>query len=43
MNIKLVGSFSPDPETGQLTAAFEELPELPFENFNFICFQANGH
>ncbi len=38
INAKLVGSFSPDPETGQLTADFENLPEVPFENFKLHLF-----
>ncbi len=38
MNIKLVGSFSPNPETGQLVASFENLPQLPFETFQLHLF-----
>ena len=29
MNVKLMGSFKPNPETGQLTAKFEDLPQAP--------------
>ena len=32
MNVKLVGSFKPNPETGQVTAYFEDLPQAPFED-----------
>ncbi len=38
MNIKLIGSFKPNPETGQLTAYFEDLPQLPFETFQIHLF-----
>ncbi len=38
MNIKLVGSFRPNPETGQVTAYFEDLPQLPFEEFDIHLF-----
>jgi hypothetical protein len=31
--IKLQGSVTADPSTGQLTATFANLPELPFEDF----------
>ena len=38
MNIKLLGSFQPNPENGRLTATFEELPQLPFETFQLHLF-----
>ncbi len=38
MNIKLLGSFKPNSETGRLTATFEELPQLPFETFQLHLF-----
>ena len=41
MNIKLVGRFSPDPETGRVTAYFEELPQLPFESFQLHLFASD--
>jgi hypothetical protein len=41
MNIKLVGSFSPDPVTGQLTTTFADLPPLPFENFQLHLFASD--
>jgi hypothetical protein len=33
LDIKLQGSVVANPETGQLTATFANLPELPFQNF----------
>jgi hypothetical protein len=33
LDIKLQGSVTADPSTGQLTATFANLPELPFEDF----------
>jgi hypothetical protein len=33
LDIKLQGSVTADPSTGQLTATFANLPELPFEEF----------
>jgi hypothetical protein len=41
MNIKLIGRFRPDPETGQVTAYFEELPQLPFESFQMHLFASD--
>ncbi len=38
INAKLVGSLRPNPETGQLTAEFENLPEVPFETFQLHLF-----
>ena len=38
MNVKLVGSVKPNPETGQLTAYFENLPQAPFEDFQLHLF-----
>jgi hypothetical protein len=34
VRVKLVGSVVPDPVTGQLTATFENNPQLPFSNFH---------
>jgi hypothetical protein len=33
LDVKLKGQVAADPVTGQLTATFEGLPELPFEDF----------
>jgi hypothetical protein len=33
LDVKLEGRASPDPVTGQLTATFENLPQLPFGEF----------
>jgi len=41
LNIKLAGSFNPNPETGQLTTTFEELPQLPFETFQLHLFASD--
>ena len=38
INAKLVGSIKPDPETGQLTATFENLPQVPFDDFQLHLF-----
>jgi hypothetical protein len=32
--VKLAGRVSPDPATGQLTASFEDTPQLPFEKLH---------
>ncbi len=41
INAKLVGSFKPDPETGQLTTYFENLPQVPFEDFQLHLFASD--
>ncbi len=41
INAKLVGSFRPNPETGQVTAWFENLPQVPFEEFNLHLFASD--
>jgi hypothetical protein len=41
IHAKLVGSFHPDPQTGQLTAAFENLPQVPFEEFDIHLFASD--
>jgi len=37
-HVKLIGQLLPDPRTGRLTAKFEELPQLPLENFSLHLF-----
>lgn len=36
--IKIVGSVRPNPQTGQLVIAFDELPEAPFQLFDMHFF-----
>jgi hypothetical protein len=38
IHAKLVGDLQPDPQTGRLTATFNDLPQVPFESFNFHIF-----
>ena len=37
-HIKLAGSVHPDPQTGQLTIAFHDLPQSPLTEFNLHFF-----
>ena len=32
--VKVAGRVDPDPATGQLTATFDDLPQLPYSHFN---------
>ncbi len=41
LNVKLVGSLSPDPSTGAVTARFEGLPQVPFEGFEIHLFASD--
>ena len=41
INAKLIGTFRPNPETGQLTATFENLPQVPFEDFDLHLFASD--
>jgi hypothetical protein len=41
INVKLAGSFQPDPATGQLTAFFSDLPQVPFEEFQLHLFASD--
>jgi hypothetical protein len=41
INAKLVGTFRPDPQTGQLTGHFEDLPQVPFEEFDLHLFASD--
>jgi hypothetical protein len=38
LNLKLVGTLTPNPETGQLTASFENLPQVPFDEYDIHLF-----
>ncbi len=38
INAKLIGSFRPDPITGQVTAEFANLPQAPFDDFQMHLF-----
>jgi hypothetical protein len=40
--VKLAGEVTPDPNTGQLTATFNDNPELPFEHFR-LHFKSGAH
>jgi hypothetical protein len=41
MNAKLLGRFTPDPKTGQLTGTFTGLPQVPFETFDLHLFASD--
>ena len=41
MHVKLVGSAVPNPQTGQLTIYFENLPQIPFEDFDIHLFASD--
>jgi len=41
INAKLLGSFKPNPETGQVSAYFENLPQAPFEDFQLHLFSSD--
>jgi hypothetical protein len=41
IHAKFIGSFRPDPVTGKVTAAFEDLPETPFEEFELHLFASD--
>jgi hypothetical protein len=38
VNVKLAGSVLADPQTGQLTISFQDLPQTPFSDFNMHFF-----
>jgi hypothetical protein len=40
-HIKLLGQLLPDPQTGQITAKFEDLPQLPLETFSLHLFASD--
>ena len=41
VHAKLIGSLLPDPQTGQITASFDDLPQLPFDSFSFNLFASD--
>src|SRR5262249_39181469 len=38
VHVKLLGTVTPDPQTGQITVSFENLPQTPFSEFNLHFF-----
>ena len=38
---KFIGSFLPDPATGQVTAVMENLPQVPFDDFQLHLFASD--
>jgi hypothetical protein len=40
IHAKLIGAFRPDPLTGQVTAYFENLPQVPFDSFQIHLFSS---
>jgi hypothetical protein len=41
IHAKLVGVATPDPQTGQLTIHFDELPQVPFDEFELHLFSSD--
>ncbi len=41
IHAKLFASFLPDPRTGQLTVAINNIPQVPFEEFNLHLFASD--
>ena len=41
IHAKFLGSFRPDPLTGQITAVVDNLPEVPFEEFQLHLFASD--
>jgi hypothetical protein len=41
INAKLVGTIHPDPQTGQLISRFEDLPQVPFDDFDIHLFASD--
>jgi hypothetical protein len=41
IHAKLVGSVKPDPVTGQVTVYFEDLPQVPFDEFSVHLFASD--
>ena len=38
---KIVGSVRPDPQTGRVTIAFADLPQVPFDDYNVHLFSSD--
>ena len=38
VHVKLLGTVTPDPQTGQIVISFTELPQTPFSDFNVHIF-----
>jgi hypothetical protein len=41
IHAKLVADFQPNPQTGQLTMSLEDIPQVPFEEFNLHLFASD--
>ena len=41
IHAKLIGKLIPNPQTGQLVAEFQDLPQLPFDRFEFHLFASD--
>jgi hypothetical protein len=41
IHAKLVGTAKPDPQTGQISIHFENLPQVPFDSFEFHLFSSD--
>jgi hypothetical protein len=41
IHAKLVGTARPDPQTGQISIHFEDLPQVPFDSFEFHLFSSD--
>jgi hypothetical protein len=41
IHAKLIGKLLPDQKTGQITAEFDDLPQLPFEKFTMSVFASD--
>jgi hypothetical protein len=41
VNAKLVGTLHPDPVTGRLVSDFEDLPQVPFDDFDIHLFSSD--
>jgi hypothetical protein len=41
INAKLVGTLHPDPQTGRLVSIFDNLPQVPFDDFDIHLFASD--